>query len=134
VCTWCICAWTHISLPVVTIDAVLLLLLVLLSLLLLLECQVQDESKLSESELGRVVTMDGTKYVCSDADFEKELAYLKSKVDAGAEFIVTQVRCCSVFGCPLHHRSVARDCCFFCFSLLSMWFRCSSTWQCSSVL
>lgn len=30
-------------------------------------------------------------YVCRDADFEIEMAYLKEKIDAGAQFIVTQM-------------------------------------------
>lgn len=54
------------------------------------------------SELGRPMTKTeegrcstdfatGEKYVCTDEDFEIELSYLKDKVEAGAEFVVTQM-------------------------------------------
>ena len=41
---------------------------------------VEDESKLSESELTRVVRNSDGVFVCSDADYDKELKYLKEKV------------------------------------------------------
>jgi methylenetetrahydrofolate reductase (NADPH) len=51
---------------------------------------------LSESEKTRcsvVHNQDGTDsvYVCSDADFSDELDYLKKKIDAGSDFILTQM-------------------------------------------
>jgi len=52
---------------------------------------VEDESKLSESELTRVVRNSDGVFVCSDADYDKEMKYLKAKVDAGADFIITQM-------------------------------------------
>ena len=49
------------------------------------------DQALTESEKRRVVTLEDGEYVCSDADYAEELAYLKKKVDAGGDFIITQV-------------------------------------------
>ncbi|CAN0087244.1 unnamed protein product [Ascophyllum nodosum] len=53
-------------------------------------------ASLSEAEKGRCKIDkddDGKEvvYVCSDADFEIEMEYIKDKVDAGADFIITQM-------------------------------------------
>ena len=55
-----------------------------------------SEASLSESERSRckvVVEDDGTKkvFVCPDASFKLEMDYLKKKVDAGADMIITQM-------------------------------------------
>ena len=46
--------------------------------------EVEDPSKLSEAEKRRSSTRDGKTYCCLDADYKKEMDYLKQKVDAGA--------------------------------------------------
>ena len=62
---------------------------------------VPDPAQLSAAELARSSTgADGTTYCCLQADYEKELAYLKEKVDAGAGTLlvaVVVVVCCSAY-------------------------------------
>eukprot|EP00924_Labyrinthula_sp_SR-Ha-C_P011706 snap_masked-scaffold_17-processed-gene-6.44-mRNA-1 protein AED:0.01 eAED:0.01 QI:0/-1/0/1/-1/1/1/0/357 len=53
--------------------------------------EITDVDKLSDAEKLRVVKQDDKVFVCSDEDFISEMKYLKSKVDAGANMIVTQM-------------------------------------------
>lgn len=53
------------------------------------------ERELSPSEEARscIIEVDGVKqkHVCSDEDYKKEIAYLKSKIDAGGHVIISQL-------------------------------------------
>lgn len=53
--------------------------------------KVEEGQTLSASESKRLVKLDDGEYVCSDADYAGELAYLKSKIDAGGDMILTQM-------------------------------------------
>lgn len=46
--------------------------------------EIDDPSSMSEAEKGRSSFLDGKTYTCKDADYEKEMEYLKKKIDAGA--------------------------------------------------
>lgn len=46
--------------------------------------EIEDPSSMSEAEKGRSSFLDGKTYTCKDEDYQKEMDYLKKKIDAGA--------------------------------------------------
>lgn len=46
--------------------------------------EIKDPSTLSEAEKARSSVFDGVTYCCLEADYQKEMDYLKQKIDAGA--------------------------------------------------
>ena len=67
--------------------------------------EVEDLSTLTAAELARSSTHDGKTFTCKDGDYIKEMEYLKQKVDAGADFIITQM----FFDTAVYHQFV-KDC------------------------
>eukprot|EP00934_Nitzschia_sp_Nitz4_P001392 Nitzschia sp. Nitz4//scaffold86_size83305//45339//46693//NITZ4_005261-RA/size83305-processed-gene-0.9-mRNA-1//1//CDS//3329559247//1392//frame0 len=53
--------------------------------------EVADPSTMTPAEAGRSSTFDGKVYTCKEEDYKKEMDYLKKKVDAGADLIITQM-------------------------------------------
>ena len=53
--------------------------------------EIEDPSTMTESEKARSSTFEGKVFTCRDEDYKKEMDYLKKKIDAGADFIITQM-------------------------------------------
>jgi methylenetetrahydrofolate reductase (NADPH) len=53
--------------------------------------EIADPTTLTAAEAARASVTEGKTYCCLDADYHKEMEYLKKKVDAGGDMIMTQM-------------------------------------------
>lgn len=68
-----------------------------------------DEEKMTETEKARCSVFDGVTSVCKDEDYEKEMAYLKEKIDAGGgkSIILKSIGVSLFYYCIISHLSVS---------------------------
>eukprot|EP00545_Synedropsis_sp_CCMP1620_P009726 CAMPEP_0119003432 /NCGR_PEP_ID=MMETSP1176-20130426/555_1 /TAXON_ID=265551 /ORGANISM="Synedropsis recta cf, Strain CCMP1620" /LENGTH=402 /DNA_ID=CAMNT_0006955033 /DNA_START=25 /DNA_END=1233 /DNA_ORIENTATION=- len=53
--------------------------------------EIADPSTMTPAEKARSSSCDGKTFTCKDEDYKKEMDYLKKKIDAGSDFIITQM-------------------------------------------
>ncbi len=79
--------------------------------------EIDDPSSMSDAEKGRSSFLDGKTFTCKDVDYEKEMEYLKKKIDAGAGeslFRRFASKCISAMERLPHSRLVCRSNIIYC--------------------